>query len=172
MVSITQPVTKHEVTSIICDRCKTKIDKNSPAFGSITRIDHRCGYGSVWDDGMHISADLCERCLKDLIGRFCHTNKKASSPLLTADSSCEASIGVPQPIDGRDGFFNSEEGVTKDSGNYRAQTQPPTRTKYPRNTIKKLSGDEALQKAKEASESTIRMHKAMAKGRWKPTDED
>lgn len=32
------------------------------------KIDYRAGYGSVFEDGARIKADLCQHCVKDLLG--------------------------------------------------------------------------------------------------------
>lgn len=65
-----------EVTKIVCDRCKREI---TPADNVIEwqesyTIEFEGGYGSVFGDGNGVQCDLCQRCLKELIGDFCVYN--------------------------------------------------------------------------------------------------
>ncbi|MEH6814357.1 MAG: hypothetical protein V7677_17625 [Motiliproteus sp.] len=74
MAKITEPTVVDKVTAIQCDRCGKQFKKGAPEFGATTSINHQCGYGSVWKDGDQIAADICERCLKELIDPFCRKN--------------------------------------------------------------------------------------------------
>lgn len=59
------------VSEIVCDRCQKSVEASAPDFDSYTTIRHTCGYGSVWKDGQTIELDLCEECLKVLVGDVC-----------------------------------------------------------------------------------------------------
>jgi hypothetical protein len=59
------------VSEIVCDRCQKSVESLAPSFDLYTTIRHICGYGSVWKDGQIIELDLCEKCLKVLIGDVC-----------------------------------------------------------------------------------------------------
>lgn len=93
MAKITKPVTRQQTVAIVCDSCQTRIEAGTPAFESVTAIQHRCGYGSQWEDGVLVEADICEACLQQLIGEFCRTKVAGSARGLLADveprSTCD-----------------------------------------------------------------------------------
>lgn len=57
----------------ICDRCKKEIPIEDDEFElqETYSISFRGGYGSIFGDLNFVTADLCQHCLKDLIGDFC-----------------------------------------------------------------------------------------------------
>jgi len=65
---------KYEVTNkavaYICDRCKKEYSDPLDTQ-EFHRIRFRGGYASVFGDDVDISCDICQHCLKDLIGDFC-----------------------------------------------------------------------------------------------------
>lgn len=58
------------IDKVICDRCKQEVV-------DVMEIQEMCGirfvggYSSVFGDMCSVSCDLCQQCLKDLIGDFC-----------------------------------------------------------------------------------------------------
>jgi len=54
----------------ICDRCKKEISDDFDLQETYS-IGFWGGYSSVFGDGDEIECDLCQQCLKDLIGDFC-----------------------------------------------------------------------------------------------------
>ena len=61
-----------EINKIICDCCKRKFDPNInytevQEFLSIEKIN---GYGSVFGDETVLMCDLCQQCVKELIGQY------------------------------------------------------------------------------------------------------
>lgn len=56
-----------------CDRCKKEITDNID-LQEIYSIRFTGGYGSVFGDEEDVSCDLCQDCLKELIGDFCVYN--------------------------------------------------------------------------------------------------
>ncbi len=53
-----------------CDKCKKEI-METMELQETYRIQFTGGYGSVFGDGASIECDLCQRCLKDMIGDIC-----------------------------------------------------------------------------------------------------
>ena len=61
-----------DAISITCDRCKKVIDAEDVIeWQEIYPIHFTGGYGSVFGDMTRVSCDLCQQCLKELIGDFC-----------------------------------------------------------------------------------------------------
>ena len=56
--------------SLTCDRCKKQINDSMQLQEAIS-LQFTGGYDSVFDDGATVEVDLCQDCLKDLIGEFC-----------------------------------------------------------------------------------------------------
>lgn len=75
MARITEKYYETRTKAIVCDRCKAQIFAGTPDFDAVTAIKHHSGYSSVWEDGTLIEADICEPCLKELIGSFCVISK-------------------------------------------------------------------------------------------------
>ncbi|MEH6651136.1 MAG: hypothetical protein V7707_14010 [Motiliproteus sp.] len=82
---ITETSTFERTMAVVCDRCKQRFEASTPAFAAITHIDHRCGYGSAWEDGTRITTDICEGCLQALIGDFCRVRITGAARGLLAD---------------------------------------------------------------------------------------
>lgn len=61
-----------EETALVCDRCGREImpDEHSE-WSEALRLRLTGGYGSVFGDGSRVEADLCQHCVKKLIGPFC-----------------------------------------------------------------------------------------------------
>lgn len=58
-----------------CDVCKTTydLDKFSDDIQEIqefTKISFRGGYSSIFGDESYVSCDICQHCLKKLLGQF------------------------------------------------------------------------------------------------------
>lgn len=51
-----------------CDRCSRKMPKDSPEFHERFSISYWAGYDSVFGDGNHVECDLCQHCVKELLG--------------------------------------------------------------------------------------------------------
>ncbi|MGO9444618.1 MAG: hypothetical protein ACLPXB_07555 [Thiobacillaceae bacterium] len=59
-------------TVIVCDCCGREMLANDQDFEHQERIAirFRAGYGSVFGDGSLVEADLCQHCLRDVLGKF------------------------------------------------------------------------------------------------------
>ncbi|MEX1666773.1 hypothetical protein [Zhongshania arctica] len=58
-----------EVTSMTCDSCK-KIFENPIEIQEFQCILKTAGYGSIFGDGAAVHCDLCQYCLRDMLGPF------------------------------------------------------------------------------------------------------
>jgi hypothetical protein len=57
----------------VCDKCKLKASskcKDFSEFQEFYHFDFRGGYGSIFGDGNKITCDLCQYCLKELLGQY------------------------------------------------------------------------------------------------------
>ena len=54
----------------ICDRCKKEVVDDMELQETYS-ISFMGGYASVFGDESEVSCDLCQQCLKELIGDFC-----------------------------------------------------------------------------------------------------
>ena len=66
-----------EPVKYICDKCKREVHPSAYGIETVhfeaeefTHIKHQAGYGSVFEDGKTYTLDLCQYCLKELLGRY------------------------------------------------------------------------------------------------------
>jgi len=61
-----------ELSFISCDCCKKQfnIDEHIFEIQDMIHIEHLGGYGSLFGDGVKVSADFCARCSNTLFGNF------------------------------------------------------------------------------------------------------
>jgi len=66
------PVVTQELTKLTCDGCGLSADKDERPMEFSEFLSHRAtgGYGSVFGDGSLVEVDLCQRCVRDILGRF------------------------------------------------------------------------------------------------------
>lgn len=57
---------------VVCDRCHREMEPNSKDFEHQERaaIHFRGGYGSIFGDGNLVEADICQHCLKEVLGKY------------------------------------------------------------------------------------------------------
>lgn len=53
------------VNELICDRCGLHVVKGDYEYSEFICIEHRCGYGSILEDGKLVCIDICQRCFVD-----------------------------------------------------------------------------------------------------------
>ena len=62
------------VEAVVCDRCKKRYhNHDSDCHDEIQEFVHINavgGYGSVFGDGHHIQCELCQTCVKELLGPY------------------------------------------------------------------------------------------------------
>lgn len=89
---VTQTTTKSVEMSIECDHCHkiyyrateeikdglTYITnmKDEWEMGEFHHIDFIGGFDSIFGDGAHVECDLCQHCLKEMIGHCCRITPK------------------------------------------------------------------------------------------------
>ena len=56
------------VKQIRCDRCDRLADMSEAEFQEFVSIDLTVGYASIFGDGEDVQIDLCQHCLKSLLG--------------------------------------------------------------------------------------------------------
>lgn len=93
MARITKQTTFERITSVVCDRCNRRFEAGTPEFDAITHIDHHCGNASVWKNNAQIIADICEPCLRALIGDFCRVQFTGAARGLLADVDPQTECG-------------------------------------------------------------------------------
>ena len=67
--TVEETVTKMRVVSIICDCCKKEFD-NDIDLQEFLFYYNTGGYNSVFGDGVSMSLELCQDCVKKLLGEF------------------------------------------------------------------------------------------------------
>lgn len=57
---------------VVCDRCHREMGPDNTDFELQERIaiHFRAGYGSVFGDGNLVEVDICQNCLKDVLGKY------------------------------------------------------------------------------------------------------
>lgn len=57
---------------ITCDVCKKKFDVEKDSFDiqEFLFVNFTAGYGSVFGDGSQVKADICQECVKKLLGEY------------------------------------------------------------------------------------------------------
>jgi hypothetical protein len=58
------------VDQIKCDRCGKVTQRDELTFHAMTSIGFTAGYASIFGDGNRVEIDLCEPCLKDVLGEW------------------------------------------------------------------------------------------------------
>jgi hypothetical protein len=58
---------------LTCHKCKKTYNTDDHLFElqEFNIIDFVGGYGSVFGDGNRVVCNLCQKCLKKMIGKFC-----------------------------------------------------------------------------------------------------
>ena len=67
---ITEMAETQIIDKIFCDRCNKEII-DEMEMQEMYQIKFVGGYTSVFGDMTSVSCDLCQECLKELIGNFC-----------------------------------------------------------------------------------------------------
>lgn len=61
--------TVSEICSITCDACNVEY-KDSMETQEFLNYNDTCGYMSIFGDNNRISLDLCQHCIKRLLGKY------------------------------------------------------------------------------------------------------
>lgn len=66
-----------EVASMQCDRCKKDYDVSDYyEIQEFIHIYRTGGYGSVFGDTCQVECDICQHCLKKMIGKHCRIKEE------------------------------------------------------------------------------------------------
>lgn len=60
----------YEIKSITCDVCGKVVKYEDIGIDEFIFISHSAGYDSVFGDGNCVKCDICQDCIKRLIGQY------------------------------------------------------------------------------------------------------
>lgn len=67
-MKVMEQVSVLQVNALVCDRCGHRADMESGASQEFLQLHNTGGYGSVIGDGVTVDLDLCEPCVKEVLG--------------------------------------------------------------------------------------------------------
>jgi|GEM_PF-2438930 len=104
------------VKLIRCDRCdrSAEVGDTELEFQEFVSIDLKAGYASIFGDGKHVQVDLCQHCLKVVLGRW----------LRIHDPSAE-SLGQFDPNRHGGEFPSAADASLQDADQMQVQDRPP-----------------------------------------------
>lgn len=89
--------TVHELAVCTCDRCQRRLTPDEPGeWQERLSFDRSCGFDSVFGDCNAISLDLCQHCVREVLGQWLRI-----TPAAIAESG-------PQPKSAQDSQPSSE----------------------------------------------------------------
>lgn len=63
--------TVQELAACICDRCQRRLTSDEPGeWQERLSFDQSCGFDSVFGDDNTISLDLCQHCVREVLGQW------------------------------------------------------------------------------------------------------
>lgn len=66
-----RPHTFQKLAACTCDRCQRRLTaEETGEWQERLSLDHSCGFDSVFGDGCTISLDLCQHCVRDVLGQW------------------------------------------------------------------------------------------------------
>lgn len=65
-----QPRTVQELAACTCDRCKRRLTPGDREWHERLSFDHSCDFDSVFGDGNTVSLDLCQLCVREVLGQW------------------------------------------------------------------------------------------------------
>ncbi len=77
--SLTPLISVKVVSELICDRCGLHVVKGDYEYSEFICIEHRCGYGSILEDGKLVCIDICQRCFVDSFDEDLRLNERSQS---------------------------------------------------------------------------------------------
>ncbi len=67
-----------EPEAVVCDVCKAEFAADGLETQEFHHVQFTGGYGSIFGDGMIVECDICQHCLKSLIGEYCRRTNPAA----------------------------------------------------------------------------------------------
>jgi hypothetical protein len=62
--------TVSQVDELVCDRCQRRDDGDGMEGQEFISWSMSCGFGSVFGDMNHVDLDLCQHCIKEVLGQW------------------------------------------------------------------------------------------------------
>ncbi|MFP3891185.1 MAG: hypothetical protein ACLFVM_12930 [Ralstonia sp.] len=100
-----QPLIAQELVACTCDRCQRRLTSDEPGeWQERLSFDHSCGFDSVFGDRNTVSLDLCQHCVREVLGQWLHIE----TPEETGESTSLARALMTMPNVGNDADFARE----------------------------------------------------------------
>lgn len=107
------------VKQIRCDRCDrlAQVGDAELEFEEFVSINQQAGYASIFGDGNYVQVDLCQHCLKDVLGPWLRIDDPSAKTLGLFDqdrhggefpSAADALLKEPDDVQGQDRMPLSE----------------------------------------------------------------
>ncbi|MCT7310195.1 hypothetical protein N5J06_04515 [Ralstonia sp. CHL-2022] len=75
-----RPATVLELVACTCDRCQRRLTADEPGeWQERLSLDHLCGFDSIFGDGNLVYLDLCQHCVRELLGAWLRIEPPADS---------------------------------------------------------------------------------------------
>ncbi|QOT76563.1 hypothetical protein [Cupriavidus basilensis] len=65
-----QPKTVQKLSACTCDRCQRRLTPDEGEWQERLSINYVGGFDSVFDDGNTVSIDLCQQCVREVLGAW------------------------------------------------------------------------------------------------------
>lgn len=65
-----KPVVTSKPAACLCDRCGRRTEEGDMDWPERLSIDFVAGYASVFGDGNRVQLDLCQHCLREVLGEW------------------------------------------------------------------------------------------------------
>ncbi|MGD7191377.1 hypothetical protein [Ralstonia pseudosolanacearum] len=62
--------TVRKLTACTCDRCGRRLVPDDGEWQERLSFDHSCGFDSVFGDGNTVGLDLCQHCVREVLGQW------------------------------------------------------------------------------------------------------
>lgn len=102
-----------EVDTVVCDKCGRMDDAEGMEGQEFMEHYTMCGFGSVFGDGNHLRLDLCQHCVKELLGQWIGVFDEQGSAVTRTSPRCWCHKCNPQ------GGFAARMILCPDCGNKR-----------------------------------------------------
>ncbi|MGA4079925.1 hypothetical protein ACI2VA_08605 [Ralstonia nicotianae] len=101
--------TVQKLAACTCDRCGRRLVPDDGEWQERLSFDHSCGFDSVFGDGNTVGLDLCQHCVREVLGQWLRITPPADADGPTA--LAQAMMSVPNV--GEDADFARHPGLEK-----------------------------------------------------------
>ncbi|CAJ0683652.1 hypothetical protein N5I84_08590 [Ralstonia sp. CHL-2022] len=99
-------VAARELAACTCDRCQRRLTPEDPGeWQERLSVDLPCGFDSIFGDGNVVRLDLCQHCVRDLLGEWL----RIEVPEHSQDAEKFAQALVNMPNVGKDEDFERRQ---------------------------------------------------------------